>query len=48
MAGENKKPEIKKPKFNAYWIYAAIILVFLGIQIFGGNSWTQPAKTTQS
>ncbi|PKA82248.1 cell division protease FtsH [Ulvibacter sp. MAR_2010_11] len=48
MAEENKKPEIKKPKFNAYWIYAAIILVFLGIQFFGGNSWSQPAKTTQS
>ena len=48
MAGENKKPEIKKPKFNAYWIYAAIIVVFLGIQIFGGDSWSQPSITTQS
>lgn len=48
MAGENKKPEIKKPKFNAYWIYAAIIFVFLGIQFFGGDSWTQPSQTTQS
>ena len=47
MADENKKPETKKPKFNAYWIYAAIILVFLGIQFLGGNSWSQPAKTTQ-
>ena len=47
MANENKKPEAKKPKFNAYWIYAAIILVFLGIQFFGGGSWSQPAKTTQ-
>ncbi len=48
MAKENKKPEIKKPKFNSYWIYAAIILVFLGIQIFGGSSWSQPSKTTQT
>jgi len=48
MAGENKKPEIKKPKFNAYWIYAAIIVVFLGIQIFGGDSWSQPTISTQS
>ncbi len=48
MAEENKKPEIKKPKFNAYWIYAAIILVFLGIQFFGGSSWSQPEKTTQA
>jgi len=47
MAKENKKPEAKKPKFNAYWIYAAIILVFLGIQFFGGNSWSQPEQTTQ-
>lgn len=48
MANENKKPEIKKPRFNAYWIYAAIIMIFLGIQFFGGSSWSQPAKTTQS
>ena len=46
MAKENKKPENKRPKFNAYWIYAAIILIFLGIQFFGGSSLTQPAKTT--
>ncbi|QNJ96830.1 ATP-dependent zinc metalloprotease FtsH [Constantimarinum furrinae] len=45
---KNKKPETKKPKFNSYWIYGAIILIFLGIQIFGGNSWTQPSKTTQT
>ena len=48
MANENKKPEIKKPRFNAYWIYTAIIMIFLGIQFFGGSSWSQPAKTTQS
>ncbi len=48
MANEDKKPEIKKPKFNSYWIYAVIILVFLGIQIFGGGSWSQPNKTTQA
>ncbi len=48
MAKENKKPENKKPKFSAYWIYGAIFLVFIGIQFFGGGSWSQPAKTTQS
>lgn len=48
MAEENKKPEARKPRFNAYWIYAAIILVFLGIQFFGGGSLTQPEETTQS
>lgn len=44
----NKKKDIKKPKFSAYWIYAAIILVFLGMQFFGSSNWSQPAKTTQS
>jgi len=45
---KNKKPEIKKPKFSAYWIYGAIFIVFLGIQIFGGSNWSQPTKTTQA
>jgi ATP-dependent metalloprotease FtsH len=45
---KNKKPEIKKPKFNAYWIYGAIFLVFIGIQFFGSGSWAQPGKTTQA
>ncbi len=48
MANENKKPEIKKPKINSYWIYAVVILIFLGLNIFGGGSWSQPNKTTQS
>ena len=50
MAAENKskKNEPKKPRPNYYWIYAAVILLFFGIQIFGGSNWSQPAKTTQS
>ena len=50
MADEkkSKKPEIKKPKFNTYWIYGAIFLVFIGIQFFGSGSWAQPGKTTQA
>jgi cell division protease FtsH len=50
MAEENKdkKPEIKKPKFSAYWIYGAIFLIFIGIQFFGSGSWSQPVKTTQA
>ena len=50
MAEENKdkKPDIKKPKFSAYWIYGAIFLVFIGIQFFGSGSWAQPNKTTQA
>lgn len=50
MAEENKdkKNDLKKPRPSYYWIYIAIILLFLGIQFFGGSSWSQPAKTTQA
>lgn len=47
MAQDNKKPEIRKPKFNNFWIYIPIILIFLGLQIFGGSSLSAPEKTTQ-
>ena len=47
MAKEQKKnkKEPKKPKFSAYWIYAAIILIFLGINFFSGSGFNEPAKT---
>ncbi|HNP68157.1 MAG TPA: ATP-dependent zinc metalloprotease FtsH [Aequorivita sp.] len=45
---KNKKSESKRPKPNYYWVYAAIILLFFGIQIFGGGSWSQPEKTNQA
>ena len=45
---KNKKNESKKPRPNYYWIYGAIILLFFGLQIFGGGSWSQPAKTNQA
>lgn len=41
----NKKLDPKKPKFSAYWIYAAIIIIFLGLNFFGGGGFTEPAKT---
>lgn len=50
MAGQNKnnkKEEPRKPRPNYYWIYAAIILLFFGIQFFGGG-WDQPRKTNQA
>ena len=47
MANNNKKSELKNPKFNSYWIYGAIILVFIVLNVFGGGSWSQPKKTTQ-
>ncbi|MBV1923337.1 MAG: peptidase M41, partial [Flavobacteriaceae bacterium] len=48
MANEDKKPEVKKPKFNAYWIYASIIIIIIGAQIFGGGSLSQPSQTTET
>ena len=48
MANNNKKIQPKKPKFNTYWIWAALIMLFIGINIFGGNKWTQPSKATQA
>ena len=42
---KNTNKEPKKPKFSAYWIYAAIILVFLGINFFSGSGFNEPAKT---
>ena len=50
MAGQNKnnkKEEPRKPRPNNYWIYAAIILLFFGIQFLGGG-WDQPRKTNQA
>ncbi len=47
MAEDNNKPEAKKPKFNAWWIYIGIFALFVGIQFFGGGNLTQPKETTQ-
>ncbi|MDT0688875.1 ATP-dependent zinc metalloprotease FtsH [Salegentibacter sp. F188] len=48
MAKEQPKKKLdpKKPKFSAYWIYAAIIIIFLGIQFFSGGGFNEPAKIT--
>lgn len=48
---ENQKPGNKnnkdlKPKFSPYWIYAMIIIAFLGINYFSSGGWAEPAKTT--
>jgi len=45
---KNKKNDSKRPKPTYYWIYAAIIMLFFAIQIFGGGSWSQPEKTNQA
>lgn len=48
---ENQKPgnnnnKDLKPKFSPYWIYAMIIIAFLGINYFSSGGWAEPAKTT--
>ena len=43
-----KKPDLKKPKFSPYWIYAAILLGFLGLQFFGGNAFNGVKNISQA
>ncbi len=38
MAEKSKKPVPNKPKFSAWWIYTAIILVFLALNFFSSGS----------
>lgn len=47
MANEKNKPDLRKPRFNAYWIYIAIFLLFIGLQFFSGSNLSEPVKTTQ-
>jgi AFG3 family protein len=35
---QNKKNDGKPPKFNAYWIYGIIAIVFIVVQIYIGNT----------
>ncbi|WP_025742324.1 ATP-dependent zinc metalloprotease FtsH [Aquimarina pacifica] len=49
MAKENKKIEpSKKPKFNAYWIYAVIIIGFLVLNFVGGSGLGSAPTTSPS
>ncbi len=43
----NKKVDGKPPKFNAYWIYGIIAIVFLVVQFYVSNS-RGPVETTWS
>ena len=47
MTPENNNKTPKKPKFNAYWIYAIAIMVFIGLQYYNG-ALHNVAKTTPS
>ncbi|MBP1838956.1 ATP-dependent zinc metalloprotease FtsH [Formosa algae] len=47
MANEKKTPN-KKPKLNPYWIYGAIIAIFIAMQLFNSNSLQDSTTTTPS
>lgn len=47
MTPENNNKTPKRPKFNAYWIYAVAIMVFIGLQYYNG-ALHSIAKTTPS
>ena len=38
MAKKKEKTPPKKPTINSYWLYASIILFFLGMSFFGGGN----------
>ncbi len=38
----NKPTDTNKPKFNFYWIYGALALVFIGLQLLNFESPTEP------
>lgn len=48
MINDNKKVKNKKPKFNPYWIYGGIIVIFLAMQILGGSGFQDAKQTTPS
>ncbi|WP_242130515.1 ATP-dependent zinc metalloprotease FtsH [Aestuariivivens marinum] len=48
MANDKKNIKEKKPKFSPYWIYGVIIVVFLGFQLLGGNSFESSKNITTS
>jgi cell division protease FtsH len=47
MAKDNKNLS-KKPKFNSWWIYGIVIVVFLGIQMISGMGGTGAKKINTS
>ncbi|MBC9796082.1 ATP-dependent zinc metalloprotease FtsH [Sinomicrobium weinanense] len=47
MAKDN--PNNKRPRFSSYWIYAIILFVIIGVNLFsGGSSWQKLTPTTPS
>jgi len=48
MADNNKNTTPKKPKFNAWWIYGAIIVGIIALNLFGNNGISEDNKTSVS
>jgi cell division protease FtsH len=50
MSKETKNtPPANKPKFNNYWIYGLIVVIFIAISMFSGNGgFGEPKKITYS
>lgn len=48
MANDNN-PNVKKPKFSAYWLYAAIIILIIAFNFYSnGSSWQSQPQITPS
>lgn len=43
---DDKKPNIKKPKFSPYWVYGVIIVLFLAINVFSGGMSSSTGSAT--
>src|SRR5699024_5632093 len=43
-----KSSNSRPPKFNTYWIWAGILLIFLGINFFGDGKFSDPKTISTS
>ncbi|OBX21523.1 MULTISPECIES: ATP-dependent zinc metalloprotease FtsH [Bizionia] len=48
MNKDTKKDKNKKPKFNMYWIYGGVIVLFIAMQVLGGSGFDETNPTTPS
>jgi cell division protease FtsH len=48
MANDKKDINSKKPKFSPYWIYGAVIVIFLGMQLLSGSGFESTNIITPS
>ncbi|WP_417213282.1 ATP-dependent zinc metalloprotease FtsH [Bizionia sp.] len=48
MNKDTKKDKNKKPKFNMYWIYGGVIVLFIAMQVLGGSGFDETNPSTPS